>query len=89
MMTKWLAPGPSRLPIGPSHHITVGSIAIHPDKDEILAVQEGEGPSQGLWKIPGGLVDPNETIESAAVREVLFCPWNQRIPDPKRPLRIV
>lgn len=36
----------------------------------ILVVRRGQAPSAGLWSIPGGRVDANETLEVAARREV-------------------
>jgi 8-oxo-dGTP pyrophosphatase MutT (NUDIX family) len=38
--------------------------------DKYLLVQEAQPEVYGLWNIPAGHVDRDETIESAAVREV-------------------
>jgi|SRR3989304_8295688 len=35
----------------------------------LMTKREGE-PFKGLWKFPGGMVDNDETVEQAAVREV-------------------
>mgnify|MGYP001172377806 CR=1 FL=1 len=35
-----------------------------------LLVQQGQGDSAGLWNIPAGYVDKNETLQQATVREV-------------------
>ena len=43
------------------------------EKNEVLLMQERISPSaavEGLWKCPGGLVDPGEDLIAAAVREV-------------------
>jgi 8-oxo-dGTP pyrophosphatase MutT (NUDIX family) len=34
----------------------------------VLLIQEVTGPR--LWKLPGGLMDPKETIKEAVIREV-------------------
>lgn len=36
----------------------------------ILLVRRGHAPSQGLWSVPGGRIEPGETAEQAAAREV-------------------
>lgn len=42
---------------------------IAKSQDAILVVRHTDD-SGGEWNIPGGLVEPDETLESAAVREV-------------------
>ncbi|MBO5163399.1 MAG: NUDIX hydrolase [Ruminococcus sp.] len=37
---------------------------------KILLVKRGEEPFKGLYSLPGGFLRPNETIESAALREL-------------------
>lgn len=37
----------------------------------ILMVQEGKEYCHGLWGLPGGRVEPGETLQDAAIREVL------------------
>lgn len=42
-------------------------------KNQVLCVKEKTGPSarlEGFWKLPGGLVDKQEDIRDAVVREV-------------------
>jgi 8-oxo-dGTP diphosphatase len=44
---------------------------VRRDDGRILVVLRGHAPSQGLWSIPGGRVEPGEDHAAAAVREVL------------------
>ncbi|UVI33052.1 NUDIX domain-containing protein [Paenibacillus spongiae] len=51
-----------------SQSLSVGGVLV---KDgEVLLVQIGYGNNRGQWMIPGGLVDPGESLEEAVVREV-------------------
>lgn len=36
----------------------------------LLLIRRGRPPSQGLWSVPGGRVEPGESPEQAAAREV-------------------
>lgn len=38
--------------------------------DQVLLVERGKGAMRGLWSLPGGHVEPGETAEAAAKREV-------------------
>jgi mutator protein MutT len=40
------------------------------DDGKILLVKRGEDPGKGLWGLPGGYVEIDETIEQALVREL-------------------
>jgi len=36
----------------------------------VLLVERGAPPFEGMWSLPGGAIEPGETAEAAAVREV-------------------
>jgi 8-oxo-dGTP diphosphatase len=48
--------------------VAVGAIVIHHDR--VLVVQRGKPPGVGLWTVPGGRLEPNETLAQAVAREV-------------------
>ncbi|GLK71985.1 NUDIX hydrolase [Ancylobacter dichloromethanicus] len=37
----------------------------------VLLARRGQNPSRGLWTLPGGRVEPGETLAQAATREVM------------------
>ncbi|MFI6101301.1 NUDIX hydrolase [Lentzea sp. NPDC051213] len=47
----------------------VGAI-VHDSNGRLLLVRRANPPGEGLWSIPGGRVEPNETDEAAVTREV-------------------
>ncbi|MBG9799609.1 NUDIX domain-containing protein [Brevibacillus laterosporus] len=49
--------------------IAAGGIVIK--GDEVLVVKKTYGGLKGKWSFPAGFVDPGETVDEAAVREVL------------------
>ncbi len=49
--------------------LTVDAV-IADEAGRILVMERGTQPFQGAWVLPGGLVDPGETVEQACVREV-------------------
>lgn len=55
---------------GPGYRaeICVGGIAL--DGESILLIRRGRPPGAGLWSIPGGRVEPGETLAEAVVREI-------------------
>lgn len=38
--------------------------------DAVLLVERGAGPAKGRWSLPGGHIEPGESAEAAARREV-------------------
>lgn len=40
------------------------------DMDRVLLVQRARAPWLGLWSLPGGRLEPGETAEQCAIREV-------------------
>merc|ERR1712228_270935 len=72
MFVKWMDDSqPNQLPVYLQHAIGVGAVLIN-SKNQILMVQENSGPSSKykIWKLPGGLVDANELLSEAVVREL-------------------
>jgi 8-oxo-dGTP diphosphatase len=49
--------------------IGVGAI-VFDDVGRVLLVMRGKPPSQGLWSVPGGKLEPRETLAQAVAREV-------------------
>lgn len=51
---------------------TVGAIIIKQEADTkyILLVLRGTEPYKNYWSLPGGHIDPFETVEHAVVREI-------------------
>jgi ADP-ribose pyrophosphatase YjhB (NUDIX family) len=39
--------------------------------DRVLIVQRGKPPLIGVWSLPGGAVEPGETVKAAAARELM------------------
>jgi ADP-ribose pyrophosphatase YjhB (NUDIX family) len=52
-------------------HPLVGVGALIFDGGRILMALRGKPPLMGQWSLPGGLVEPGETLEEAVRREVL------------------
>ena len=71
-LTAWLPETASTLPTQPHHQVGVGAFVMN-QREEVLVIQERSGVTAGIknfWKLPGGLVDPHESIADAVVREV-------------------
>jgi ADP-ribose pyrophosphatase YjhB (NUDIX family) len=47
----------------------VGAVVVHDRR--LLLVQRGNEPGRGLWSVPGGRLEPGETVEEGCAREVL------------------
>ncbi len=41
------------------------------DHDKVLLIQRARKPYFGLWSLPGGRLEPGETAEQAAEREIM------------------
>ena len=52
----------------PRNVTSVGGVVIR--ADALLVVRMTYGPNRGRFMLPGGLVDPGETLDVAVVREV-------------------
>jgi mutator protein MutT len=48
----------------------VGVAAVIIEDDRVALVRRGRPPAYGEWSLPGGAVEPGETMEEAVVREV-------------------
>ncbi len=70
--------------------VAVGAVARH--GDALLLVRRGHGPAAGEWSVPGGRVEPGETLHEAVVRETFeettlevvverFLGWAERVDD--------
>jgi len=47
-----------------------GASAVLFRGDAVLLIERGDGPSEGLFSLPGGSIEAGETAEDAACREV-------------------
>ncbi|HEY2331439.1 MAG TPA: NUDIX hydrolase [Acidimicrobiales bacterium] len=48
--------------------VCVGAVAV--DDDRLLLIRRGRAPGAGRWSVPGGRVEPGETLAEAVVREL-------------------
>lgn len=55
---------------GNYNHRGVSIDAIIIKDDKILLIKRGKEPHEGLWALPGGHLDWNETLKDAVIREV-------------------
>lgn len=53
---------------GPRPEVAVSAVLVLDDR--LLVVRRGHGPGAGEWAVPGGRVEPGETLHEAVVREV-------------------
>ncbi|WP_405157081.1 NUDIX domain-containing protein [Paenibacillus sp. FSL K6-0108] len=49
--------------------IGVGAVILN-ERNEVLLVWRNRQPEQYTWSIPGGKVDPYESVETAVIREI-------------------
>ena len=54
----------------PRPAVTVDAIILT-ESDEILLIQRGRDPFRGMWALPGGFADMDETLEKACRRELM------------------
>ena len=50
-------------------HVQIGANTIVEKDGNVLLVRLNYGPRDGRWALPGGLVEADETVEQAAIRE--------------------
>ena len=48
--------------------VTVDAVVVH--SGHVLLVRRGAAPGKGLWALPGGFVEQDETLETAVLREL-------------------
>ena len=48
--------------------VGVGAVVVH--ERRVLLIRRGKEPLRGRWVVPGGTVEPGETLHDALVREV-------------------
>jgi ADP-ribose pyrophosphatase YjhB (NUDIX family) len=53
----------------PAPQLAVGAI-VFDDRGRVLLIERGKPPGAGLWTVPGGKVEVNETLAQAVAREV-------------------
>jgi ADP-ribose pyrophosphatase YjhB (NUDIX family) len=46
----------------------VGAVVVH--EGRVLLIRRGKEPLRGRWVVPGGTVEPGETLRDALIREV-------------------
>src|SRR4051812_38736521 len=55
---------------GPQKVVPCVGAVVHDAAGRLLLIQRGHEPSLGLWSLPGGRVEPGESLEEAVEREV-------------------
>lgn len=48
---------------------TIGVGAVVVEDGRLLLVRRAKPPAEGLWAVPGGRVEPHETVRDAVARE--------------------
>jgi 8-oxo-dGTP diphosphatase len=54
----------------PTKLVECAGAVVRDSAGRLLLVRRGHAPSEGLWSIPGGRIEPGETAAQAAAREV-------------------
>lgn len=72
---KGRAPEESTFPVTirreyPPAPLVAVAAAVFDDAGRILMIERGKPPSQGMWALPGGLLDLGEAARDGVVREV-------------------
>lgn len=52
----------------PTPEVAVGGVAIHDGR--LLLVRRGRGIARGQWSLPGGRLEPGETLTDGVAREL-------------------
>jgi ADP-ribose pyrophosphatase YjhB (NUDIX family) len=52
----------------PRPTVAVGAFVL--DRERVLLIRRGRPPGEGLWSVPGGRLEPGETLAQAVAREV-------------------
>ena len=66
------------------NRISIAAGGIVQKDGEVLLIKSTYGPNKGMWMLPGGYLDPGESLAEAAVREV-----KEETGFDAKPLRIV
>ena len=56
---------------GGEHVVLAASVVATDAQGRVLLVKRGKEPQKGRWSVPGGSVEPGESLKEAAAREVL------------------
>ena len=59
-------PPPARYNTG--YNVGVGGAVVHDGR--LLLVRRASRRGRGNWQVPGGFIEPDETVEQAVLREV-------------------
>ncbi|HUQ17518.1 MAG TPA: NUDIX domain-containing protein [Candidatus Saccharimonadales bacterium] len=62
-------PGCPRCGFADFMHVQIGSNCLVEREGTVLLLRLNYGPRSGRWALPGGLVENDETLEEAAIRE--------------------
>src|SRR5262245_11457025 len=62
-----LMPPPARYNTG--YNVGVGGAVVHDGR--LLLVRRASRRGRGNWQVPGGFIEPDETVEQAVIREVV------------------